>query len=157
MKKIFYWRFSRKIEGEFWIFYKRFPWEKNWMEENFKGMSLKNWIHTRASLSRAVFSFNFLWLWVKKPSPLADDLHLLKRDRAKRVIVVGEVREYDSSKLIVGSESGTTPPSQLWKKWVSEVKWKWSNFLVFDFLKKADFRLGKVKLSMIFQKHTYLL
>ena len=24
MKKIFYWRFSRKIEGEFWIFYKRF-------------------------------------------------------------------------------------------------------------------------------------
>ena len=28
MKKIFYWRFSRKIEGEFWIFYKRFPWKK---------------------------------------------------------------------------------------------------------------------------------
>ena len=59
MKKIFYWRFSRKIEGEFWIFYKRFPWEKNWMEEIFKGISLKNWswIHTRASLARAVFSF----------------------------------------------------------------------------------------------------
>ena len=52
MKKIFYWRFSRKIEGEFWIFYKRFPWKKNWMEEIFKGISLKNWswIHTRASL-----------------------------------------------------------------------------------------------------------
>ena len=59
MKKIFYWRFSRKIEGEFWIFYKRFPWEKNWMEEIFKGISLKNWswIHTRASLARAVFFF----------------------------------------------------------------------------------------------------
>ena len=59
MKKIFYWRFSRKIEGEFWIFYKRFPWEKNWMEEIFKGISLRNWswIHTRASLARAVFSF----------------------------------------------------------------------------------------------------
>ena len=57
MKKIFYWRFSRKIEGEFWIFYKRFPWEKNWMEEIFKGISLKNWswIHTHASLARAVF------------------------------------------------------------------------------------------------------
>ena len=59
MKKNFHWRFSRKIEGEFWIFYKRFPWEKNWMEEIFKGISLKNWswIHTRASLARAVFSF----------------------------------------------------------------------------------------------------
>ena len=59
MKKKFYWRFSRKIEGEFWIFYKRFPWEKNWMEEILKGISLKNWswIHTRASLARAVFSF----------------------------------------------------------------------------------------------------
>ena len=59
MKKKFYWRFSRKIEGEFWIFYKRFPWEKNWMEEIFKRISLKNWswIHTRASLARAVFSF----------------------------------------------------------------------------------------------------
>ena len=43
MKKIFYWRFSRKIEGEFWIFYKRFPWKKNWMEEIFKGISLENW------------------------------------------------------------------------------------------------------------------
>ena len=55
----FYWRFSRKIEGEFWIFYKRSPWKKNWMEEIFKGISLKNWswIHTRASLARAKFSF----------------------------------------------------------------------------------------------------
>ena len=35
MKKIFYWRFSRKIEGEFWIFYKRFPW-KFFCSENFK-------------------------------------------------------------------------------------------------------------------------
>ena len=43
MKKIFYWRFSRKIEGEFWIFYKRFPWEKNEMEEIFKGISMENW------------------------------------------------------------------------------------------------------------------
>ena len=41
MKKIFYWRFSRKIEGEFWIFYKRFPWEKNWMEEILKGFLWK--------------------------------------------------------------------------------------------------------------------
>ena len=59
MKKNFYWRFSRKIEGKFWIFYKRFPWEKNWMEEILKGISLKywSWIHTRASLARAVFSF----------------------------------------------------------------------------------------------------
>ena len=75
MKKIFYWRFSRKIEGEFWIFYKRFPWEKNWMEEIFKGISLKNWswIHTRASLARAAFKRDFLvklkaisfFLWVK--------------------------------------------------------------------------------------------
>ena len=59
MLHLLYWRFSRKIEGEFWIFYKRFPWEKNWMEEIFKGISLKNWswIHTHASLARAVFSF----------------------------------------------------------------------------------------------------
>ena len=27
MKKNLYWRFSRKIEGEFRIFYKRFPWK----------------------------------------------------------------------------------------------------------------------------------
>ena len=59
MKKNFYLRFSHKIEGEFWIFYKRFPLEKNWIEEIFTGISLKNWcwIHTRASLARAVFSF----------------------------------------------------------------------------------------------------
>ena len=59
MMKNFYWRFSRKIEGEFWIFYKRFPWKKKWMEDIFKGISLRNWtwIHTRASLARAVFSF----------------------------------------------------------------------------------------------------
>ena len=43
MKKNFYWRFSRKIEGEFWIFYKRFPCKKNYMEEIFKEISLENW------------------------------------------------------------------------------------------------------------------
>ena len=70
MKKIFYWRFSRKIEGEFWIFYKRFPCKKNYMEEIFKVISFNNWswvkifqrisllkIHTHASLARAVFNF----------------------------------------------------------------------------------------------------
>ena len=86
----FYWRFSRKIEGEFWIFYKRFPWEKNWMEEIFKGISLKNWswIHTRASLARAVFSFKtfFDCEWRSHlPSPTTSTSWTGKR--AKRVLV----------------------------------------------------------------------
>ena len=90
MKKIFYWRFSRKIEGEFWIFYKRFPWEKNWMEEIFKRISLKNWswIHTRASLARAVFSFKtfFDCEWRSHlPSPTTSTSWTEKR--AKRVLV----------------------------------------------------------------------
>ena len=102
MKKKFYWRFSRKIEGEFWIFYKRFPWEKNWMEEIFKRISLKNWswIHTRASLARAVFSFKtfFDCEWRSHlPSPTTSTSWTEKR--AKRVLV----------------------------KWseVKKVKWKW--------------------------------
>ena len=90
MKKKFYWRFSRKIEGEFWIFYKRFPWEKNWMEEIFKRISLKNWswIHTRASLARAVFSFKtfFDCEWRSHlPSPTTSTSWTEKR--AKRVLV----------------------------------------------------------------------
>ena len=90
MKKILYWRFSRKIEGEFWIFYKRFPWEKNWMEEILKGISLKNWswIHTRASLARAVFSFKtfFDCEWRSHlPSPTTSTSWTEKR--AKRVLV----------------------------------------------------------------------
>ena len=89
MKKKFYWRFSRKIEGEFWIFYKRFPWEKNWMEEIFKRISLKNWswIHTRASLARAVFSFKtfFDCEWRSHlPSPTTSTSWTEKR--AKRVL-----------------------------------------------------------------------
>ena len=90
MRKIFYWRFSRKIEGEFWIFDKRFPWEKNEMEEIFKGISLKNWslIHTRASLARAVFSLKtfFDCEWRSHlPSPTTSTSWTEKR--AKRVLV----------------------------------------------------------------------
>ena len=68
MKKNLYWRFSRKIEGEFWIFYKRFPWKKIEWKKFLKGFLwkieaggkfLKGYplIHTHASLARAVFSF----------------------------------------------------------------------------------------------------
>ena len=39
---VFLGRFSRKIEGDFKIFYKRFPCRKNYMEEFFKGISLEN-------------------------------------------------------------------------------------------------------------------
>ena len=97
MKKIFYWRFSRKIEGEFWIFYKRFPWEKNWMEEIFKRISLKNWswIHTRASLARAVFSFKtfFDCEWRSHlPSPTTSTSWTEKR--AKRVLVKVKVKKW---------------------------------------------------------------
>ena len=101
MKKKFYWRFSRKIEGEFWIFYKRFPWEKNWMEEIFKRISLKNWswIHTRASLARAVFSFKtfFDCEWRSHlPSPTTSTSWTEKR--AKRVLV--KVKWSESEKWI---------------------------------------------------------
>ena len=66
MNKIFLVRFSRKIEGEFWIFYKRFPWKKIEWKKFLKGFFLKieaggkflkgyPLIHTHASLARAVF------------------------------------------------------------------------------------------------------
>ena len=116
MKKKFYWRFSRKIEGEFWIFYKRFPWEKNWMEEIFKRISLKNWswIHTRASLARAVFSFKtfFDCEWRSHlPSPTTSTSWTEKR--AKRVLVDSEVRGTTPQKLIVDSEGRGTTPQKL--------------------------------------------
>ena len=102
MKKKFYWRFSRKIEGEFWIFYKRFPWEKNWMEEIFKRISLKNWswIHTRASLARAVFSFKtfFDCEWRSHlPSPTTSTSWTEKR--AKRVLMKVKWSESESEKV----------------------------------------------------------
>ena len=116
MKKNFYWRFSRKIEGEFWIFYKRFPWEKNWMEEIFKGISLKNWswIHTHASLARAVFSFKtfFDCEWRS---------HLLSPTTST------SWTENERSEWL-WSEKWSE-----WSEWVSEVKWsevsevKWVN------------------------------
>ena len=96
MKKNFYWRFSRKIEGEFWIFYKRFPWEKNWMEEIFKGISLKNWswIHTRASLARAVFSFKTFFDCEWRSHLLSPTTSTAwNKKRAKRVLV-SEVSEW---------------------------------------------------------------
>ena len=43
MKKIFYWRFSRKIEGDFWIFYKRFPW-KNFFDQNWEKSNLREFL-----------------------------------------------------------------------------------------------------------------
>ena len=99
MKKNFYWRFSRKIEGEFWIFYKRFPWEKNWMEEIFKRISLKNWswIHTRASLARAVFSFKtfFDCEWRSHlPSPTTSTSWTEKRAKRVLVKVKSEVKKW---------------------------------------------------------------
>ena len=39
MKTYFYWRFSRKIEDEFWIFYKRFPWKFFCSEKFLNGLS----------------------------------------------------------------------------------------------------------------------
>ena len=144
MKKIFYWRFSRKIEGEFWIFYKRFPWEKNWMEEIFKGISLKNWswIHTRASLARAVFSFKTFFdcewrshllspttstSWTESERSECSSWAEVRSDDSSKLIVVSEVREYDSSKLIVKWKVKWVKWSEV--NWVSEVKW--SPFLVF--------------------------
>ena len=105
MKKIFYWRFSRKIEGEFWIFYKRFPWEKNWMEEIFKRISLKNWswIHTRASLARAVFSFKtfFDCDWRSHLlSPTTSTSWTEKR--AKRVLVKWKKWKWKKSEWVFG-------------------------------------------------------
>ena len=90
MKKNFYWRFSRKIEGKFWIFYKRFPWEKNWMEEILKGISLKywSWIHTRASLARAVFSFKTFFDCEWRSHLLSPTTSTAwNKKRAKRVLV----------------------------------------------------------------------
>ena len=121
MKKIFYWRFSRKIEGEFWIFYKRFPWEKNWMEEIFEGISLKNWswIHTRASL-KTFFDPRY-----RPPTPVLVDSEV-RGTTLQKLIVDSEVRGTTLQKLIVDSEvrgttlqklivvgevRGTTPPS----------------------------------------------
>ena len=114
MKKIFYWRFSRKIEGEFWIFYKRFPWEKNWMEEILKGISLKNWswIHTRASLARAVFFFKtfFDCDWRSHLlSPTTSTSWTEKR--AKRVLVKWKVKWSEVSEW-----------SEV--KWSEWVKWR---------------------------------
>ena len=63
MKKIFYWRFSRKIEGEFWIFYKRFLFI-------FFG---------REAAPALVLHVLAKAFTREKPSPLADDLHLLKQ------------------------------------------------------------------------------
>ena len=89
MKKIFYWRFSPKIEGEFWIFTRDFPgkkmkWEKFskgflWKIEAggkiWKGFPFKftTWLvlhvlhfignffyNPRASLARAAFKRDFL-------------------------------------------------------------------------------------------------
>ena len=102
MKKIFYWRFSRKIEGEFWIFYKRFPWEKNWMEEIFKGISLKNWswIHTRASLARAVFSFKTFFDCEWRSHLLSPTTSTAwNKKRAKRVLVKVKVKWSEVKKV----------------------------------------------------------
>ena len=62
------------------------------MEEIFKGISLKNWswIHTRASLARAVFSFKtFFDPSYRPPTP---------------VVVDSEVRGTTLQKLIVARE-----------------------------------------------------
>ena len=95
MKNNFYWRFSRKIEGKFWIFYKRFPWEKNWMEEILKGISLKywSWIHTRASLARAVFSFKTFFDCEWRSHLLSPTTSTAwNKKRAKRVLVKVKVK-----------------------------------------------------------------
>ena len=64
MKNFFLERFSCIIEGDFSIFYKRFPWKKNYMEDIFKGISLinlKGFLFTPlASLARAAFYREFL-------------------------------------------------------------------------------------------------
>ena len=66
MKKIFFWRFSRKIEGDFYFFTRDFPVKKIIWKKFLKGFLwkieaggkiLKEYplIRTRASLARAVF------------------------------------------------------------------------------------------------------
>ena len=81
-------------------------------------------------------------MWVKKPSPLADDLHLLKRERAKRVIVDSEVRGTTLKKLIVKWK---------WKKVKVKVKVKvihfWS-FIFFIFRYVKGEVLGNHKISI---------
>ena len=57
---------------------------------NFKGISLKNWswIHTRASLARAVFSFKTFFDCEWRSHLLSPTTsYLLNRKRAKRVLV----------------------------------------------------------------------
>ena len=155
MKKLFCWRFSRKIEGEFWIFYKKFPWEKmKWKkflkrflwkikagEKNLKGFPCKftPWLvlhvlhfivdffyNPRASLARAAFKRDFL-LKLKGLSFFWSKLRKVKF----RVI------SFESGYLqnFLWSPLSTSYPRACEWKWVKSSEWsewvKWVNpFLV---------------------------
>ena len=71
------------------------------MEEIFEGISLKNWswIHTRASLARAVFSFKtFFDPRYRPPTPVLVDSEV-RGTTLQKLIVDSEVRVYDSTKV----------------------------------------------------------
>ena len=84
MKIFFLVRFSRKIEGDFWIFYKRFLFI----------------FFCREAAPALVLHVLAKAFTREKPSALADDLHLLQEPKPKVLVVDSEVRGTTPLKLI---------------------------------------------------------